>query len=219
MKGIVTALLSGGALLGALLVVGQSPFAASVFEYQQYREYMGVVEDWPYPMLITASGPYLLVAPGKHGASVSALRGPSVKLRGALIQRDGQRMLEILPDSIREASASWSQHAPAADLGPVSLTGEIVDTKCYLGVMNPGNGKVHRDCAVRCISGGVPPGFLVRDASGQGRVLLLAGADGRALHKEVLEFAAEPIRISGRLVHSGSQLVLKAEPTDFRRLE
>jgi hypothetical protein len=29
----------------------------------------------------------------------------------------------------------------------MTLTGEIVDSKCYLGVMNPGQGKVHRDCA------------------------------------------------------------------------
>ena len=45
------------------------------------------------------------------------------------------------------------------DLDTFTLIGEIVDSKRYLGVMNPGNGKVHRDCAVRCLSGGIPPIF------------------------------------------------------------
>ena len=36
-------------------------------------------------------------------------------------------------------------------LGPVELTGEIADSKCWLGVMNPGEGTVHRDCARRCL--------------------------------------------------------------------
>jgi hypothetical protein len=52
-----------------------------------------------------------------------------------------------------------------------NLRGEIVDTKCYLGVMTPGEDKVHRGCAVRCISRGVPPAFLVRDASADSRIL------------------------------------------------
>ena len=44
----------------------------------------------------------------------------------------------------------------------VMLRGEIVDSKCYLGVMNPGEGTVHRDCAARCLSGGLPPMLVVR---------------------------------------------------------
>ena len=104
------------------------------------------------------------------------------------------------------------------DLGPVTLRGEIVDTKCYLGVMNPGEHKVHRDCAVRCISGGVPPAFLARDTSGDSRVLLLVGEDGRALSREVLPFVAEPLEISGVLVRTGPMLTLKADPARFRHV-
>jgi hypothetical protein len=92
-----------------------------------------------------------------------------------------------------------------------------VDTKCHLGVMNPGQGKVHRECAVRCISGGAPPGFLVRDANGETRLLLLTGADGRALGREVLDFVAEPVTIRGQLVKLGTTLILKSEPRNFHR--
>jgi len=85
--------------------------------------------------------------------------------------------------------------------------------------MNPGNGKVHRDCAARCISGGAPPAFVARDGEGDARVLLLVGSDGRQLTREVLPFVAEPIEVSGELVHSGANLILKSEPSSFRRME
>jgi hypothetical protein len=212
------ALIVLGLVCAALLVMGQQPFADSSFEYQKYRAYEGEVIEWPYPMLLSATGRYLLVSEGKHGASeaVRALGGRRVALQGALIRRGADQMLELLPGSIRDIAAA----APAAgvtDLGRVSLTGEIVDSKCYLGVMNPGNGKVHRECAVRCISGGVPPAFLVRDGSGHGRVLLLAGSDLRPLGREVLDYVAEPLTIQGRLARVDSQLVLRAEPREFRR--
>jgi hypothetical protein len=84
--------------------------------------------------------------------------------------------------------------------------------------MNPGEHKVHRDCAVRCISGGVPPAFLARDAAGDARIILLVGDDARALSKEVLPFVAEPLEISGVLVRTGSTLTLKANPARFRRI-
>jgi hypothetical protein len=85
--------------------------------------------------------------------------------------------------------------------------------------MNPGNGKVHRDCAARCISGGVPPAFLVFDAEGESRVVLLTGADGRPLSHEILPFAGEPLEISGELVSANATLILKADPSGFRRLQ
>jgi hypothetical protein len=103
------------------------------------------------------------------------------------------------------------------NLGPVRLRGEIVDSKCYLGVMNPGNGKVHRDCAARCISGGEPPALIARDAAGKAMVILLAGSDGRALNNELLSFVAEPVETQGQLVRSGSNLILKGEPAAFLR--
>jgi hypothetical protein len=127
-------------------------------------------------------------------------------------------MLEVPPESIHETRMiPLTTPTEPIDLGMIRLRGEIVDSKCYLGVMNPGSGKVHRDCAVRCISGGAPPAFIARDAAGEPQVLLLTGSDGRALNKEILSFVAEPLEIHGRVVRSGSHLVLKAEPSDFIR--
>jgi len=217
---IAAALVLSGLAVGALLIFGQPPYADSRFEYGVYHDYSGVIEEWPYPIFRTTNASFLLVAPGKHGLSgpVAGLQGKTVSLRGSLIERGQDRMLEVLPESLHEtAQAPAGIVSVLTDLGPVRLRGEIVDSKCYLGVMNPGNGKVHRDCAARCISGGAPPAFVAQDAAGETQVLLLVGSDGRALNKEILSFVAEPLEISGNLVRSGSNLVLKAEPADFRR--
>src|SRR3954452_20432413 len=57
------------------LVLSQAPFAASAFEYRQYREYEGTLESWPYPMLSTRGAQFLLVGPGKHGMAAGDLDG------------------------------------------------------------------------------------------------------------------------------------------------
>ena len=206
-------------IVAVVLVLTQTPFAASAFEYGQYRDYDGELVEWPYPMLLTEDARFLLVGAGKFGVEtmVRGHAGDRAHLRGVLIARGVDRMLEIDSQSLRLTPGKARTRSHPLDLGQVTLTGEIVDTKCHLGVMNPGNGKVHRACAARCISGGVPPGFLVRGAGGEARLLLLTGADGRPLGREVLGYVAEPIVIQGQLVRQESSLILKAEPRDFRR--
>jgi hypothetical protein len=221
-KRISAGVVFAGLAVGALLILDQPKFAASRFEFGLYREYTGTIEDWPYPALVSANSRYTLVAPGKHGLfGLEKYQRRSVRLKGSLIERGTDRMIEVVPESLREVASVRPVEAapPVIDLGAVTLRGEIVDSKCYFGVMNPGERKVHRDCAVRCISGGIPPAFIVRDAAGVVRTLLLTGENGEALHREVLPFVAEPVEISGVLVKSGSTLVLKAKPADFRRLQ
>ena len=64
--------------------------------------------------------------------------------------------------------------------------------------MRPGEGKVHRACAARCLSGGVPPGLLVRSSDGGGAVYYLAGPEGGKLDFDV-QWAARKIRVLGHL--------------------
>jgi hypothetical protein len=213
MKRVSVALVLAGAVTAVALVLGQSPFAPSRFEFGQYRNFEGVVRARPVPMLV-GSKPYLLVAPGKHGFDAAAIDGRRVHVRGSLIERGKDRMIEVLEAGYVGAGAASSA---GRVVGAVELRGEIVDSKCYLGVMNPGNGKVHRDCAVRCISGGVPPGFIVRDRDGQSRTLLLASEDGRSLTPAILSFVAEPVRIKGTLVSTDGVLILRTNITDITR--
>ncbi len=207
-----------GVGLALVLIFGQMQFANSAFEYGKVRMFDGVVSTRPYPMLLVARpgeggqqakySRYLLVAPGKFGADglVSGLDGKQVHLQGQLIYRSGGTMVEVMPGSISLVGAPAATEEPTRDLGAVTLTGEIVDSKCYLGVMNPGNGKVHRDCAARCISGGIPPIFVTTDG---GEQVLLVGPDGRVLgHNALREFIAEPITLHGKLLQRGEGRLL-----------
>src|SRR5258708_31194272 len=193
-----------------VLIVGQMPFANSVFEYGKVRSFEGVVVTQPFPTLLVARpgevgqqekySRYLLVAPGKHGADelVASFDGKHVRLQGQLIYREGGTMVEITPGSIIEVNAAPIVQEATPDLGAVTVTGEIVDSKCYLGVMNPGQGKVHRDCAARCLSGGTPPIFITADGQEQ---LVLFRLNELALGRDALrEFIGEPITILGEVL-------------------
>jgi len=202
----------------------QHTFAPSVFEYGKVSTFEGTIEDNPYPILIVAepgsaeprASRYLLVAEGKHGADsqAAAFAGKSVQLRGTKIYRDNQMMLEVASGSISLKGNFAQSVPPVQELGAFELLGEIVDSKCYLGVMNPGSGKVHRDCAVRCMSGGVPPVFATNDFNGSPAILLLTDLDQKPLPKEsFLKLVAQPVRIRGKVVKIGETLYLKIEPS------
>jgi hypothetical protein len=208
-RGVVVALGAVAVTTAAILIAGQHPFANSTFEFQQYREFRGTLLTGPYPAVaISGQGlPWLLVGPGKHGVGdLRQLDGHEVQLKGERIFRDQDHMIELQPGTLIARGQGDAAAAAAVDLGEVQLTGEIVDSKCYFGVMNPGNGKVHRDCAVRCISGGIPPAFLVRDAGGRTATLLLAN-----WKPELLHHIAEPITIRGHLARSSGRLTFYAE--------
>ncbi len=226
MRKVIVALGFLAVTVALVLVVGQMPFANSVFEYGKLHSFEGVVITRPFPTLLVARpvetgqqdkySRYLLVAPGKHGADdlVAGFDGKRVRLQGQLIYRDGGTMVEITPGSITVVDTAPADQETTRDLGTVMLTGEIVDSKCYLGVMNPGQGKVHRDCAARCLSGGIPPIFVGIDGVTTNRYeqFLLVGLDGRALGRDVLrEFIAEPITIRGELLKIGESQMLKID--------
>ncbi len=216
----VVALNALAAAVALVLLFAERPFARSTFEFQQYRQFTGEVELNPYPALLVGRpggeeySRYLLVAPGKHGADaeVRGFAGMAVHLRGSLIYREGQTMVELVPGSVKVLKQKPAA-VSVATLGEVTLTGEIVDSKCYLGVMNPGRTKVHRDCAARCISGGVPPALVTPDG-----FYLLVGGDGRPLQHEVLDWVGETIEVTGTVQRSGETLILRAEPANFRRV-
>jgi hypothetical protein len=140
-------------------------------------------------------------------------------LQGTLIYRGDQTMIEVVPDSIKAVATNSVQPTPAlASLGQQTLRGEIVDSKCFLGVMNPGSLTPHRACAVRCISGGIPPVLLVRQTNGSAVYYLLVSSEGQPVNKQVLDLVAEPIEVTGEVVRQGELLVLRADPTTYRRL-
>jgi len=223
-------------LLGIALMVGagitalQSRFWPGVFEFGTYRDFEGIILERPYPTLLVErpeaedSFPYsryLLVNPFKFGAdeTVQGMNGQKVSLKGQLVFQDGKTMIEVAPDSVKPTGDSTEALSlPASDLGEHTLRGEIVDSKCYLGVMNPGNLKTHKACAIRCISGGIPPVFLVRQEEGAAVYLLMVDEEGNQVNEATLPYVAEPLEITGQVRQEGGMLILYADPETYIRL-
>ena len=228
-RAVVVLLFIFAAITAMVFARVQRTFAPSVFEYGKVGTFEGTIEATPYPILIVR-GPgstepkasrYLLVAEGKLGADseVAAFTGKNVQLRGTKIYRENQMMLVLASGSISPKGGSAQSVPPSQELGAFELSGEIVDSKCYLGVMNPGSGKVHRDCAVRCISGGIPPIFVTNNFNGSPAILLLTDLHQKPLPKETfLKLVAQPIRIHGSVVKIGGTLYLKTEPSAISAL-
>ncbi len=232
LRKFILALLALGVAAALLFVVGQKKFAFSVFEFLQPRSFEGVISTEPYPTLsvmrpgksgdLPAFSRYLLVAEGKHGAlpEVAPFEGKRVKLEGTLIYRDDQAMIELVPNTITlQVEAGMISASQPQALGTFTLTGEIVDSKCFLGVMNPGELKTHQACAVRCIAGGSPPVLIVRNEQNEVSYVLLVSSEGHAVNQEILEMVARPVEISGEVWQHDNLLVLRADPKTYRVLE
>jgi hypothetical protein len=84
--------------------------------------------------------------------------------------------------------------------------------------MNPGEGKTHLDCAVRCISGGLPPMLVVRDSGGAERHLLLTDSSGAPMRRSILPAVGRPVSATGTVVKEGDLLFLRANPAAVRLL-
>lgn len=220
LKGIVLLGLVLGVVVAVLVPLLQDTVARDVaFDFGNLRKFSGVMVKEPVPMLIGDDGVvYYLVNPLKFGfapdvAEEFHLR--HVTLQGTWIGRENQVMLEAVPESVRGTSEAIAASHPLGEVrdgGAVTLRGEIVDSKCYLGVMNPGNLKPHRACAINCIQGGVPPVLLVRDREGRASYFLLVGPAGEAVNAEILPLVAEPVAVTGSLKIQGNQLILFADP-------
>jgi hypothetical protein len=232
MRSVIVVLLLGAVLAAFGLAVAQRLIGQSAFEWGTSKTLSGILQTEPYPHLLVRrpgkadSHPfssYYLVAPWKFGLdreALAQLSGKPVTLKGTLIYRGDQTMLETKPEWIHERNEEFGiSPAESIRLGRQTLVGEIVDSKCFLGVMNPGQQIPHRACAIRCISGGVPPVLLVRQKGGHAVYLLLVSADGKPVNKEVLDLIAEPVEITGEVERQGDLFILRADPATYKRVK
>lgn len=230
-------------LTAFLLVLGQRGFAGSVFELGKITTHEGILVKAPVPMLKIQDGKdgngkplfksILLIGFGKRGAEATlaaieaaegqALEGRAMRLKGTLIYYDGKTALELTEGT--EAFAGFLETPAAymplqAALGAASLRGEILDPKCALGVMKPGYGKPHRSCAVRCISGGIPPILRIANKAGKANYCIVLGENGQPVNSRLLDYVADQVQVCGRLERQDDWLVLYTDPeTDIYRLK
>lgn len=216
--------------LGVLIAVRAGDPGPGVWDTAATRIWTGDLVTEPYPMLIPDDGgaALLIVEMGKTGAHdrVATLAGRRVEIRGYLLERDGRRMIELDADRPgADAVAALDPDAPAiappvdvaGATAEIELSGEIVDGKCFLGAMKPGDGPSHKSCATLCIRGGLPPMLLTRENGRPVFRLLLIDGQG-ALPEPLLALVAEPVRIRGELsvVHGVPVISAKAAGVTLR---
>ena len=174
---LAVALAGAGAVIAAL----QRDPGPAVWNTAEEVTLTGRISAHPYPSIETDEGVYLVVEMGKVGGQqrLDPLHNHNAALTGYLLEREGRRMLELAPDD--DAVAAHGQndrpqlvHRPGAE---VELVGEILDSKCYLGAMKPGDGKAHKACATLCIDGGIPPMLYARNAEGDPVYYVLCASD------------------------------------------
>ena len=210
-------------LLAAFAFINsQKPVNNAAFEFGTLTAVEGTLIKKPVPMLRMNMGNdlsgtpvfqhLLLVDVMKFGAEKAigemekvaghSLYGRAVKLNGTLIYYNGKTVLELTEGG--SAFIGLSGQKAYADLakedkGTAKLRGEIVDTKCFFGVMKPGNGKTHKSCAVRCLSGGIPAILATENKDGQQDYYIILGEDGQSINMDLLDFTADHIQLTGKV--------------------
>jgi len=193
----------------------------------------GALITKPYPMIRVTdpAAPFgmrtvMIVAEGKCTSALQfgKFDGIPVKASGVLIERKDRRMLEV-PLSLNR----WIEpilvdmpgvvvNPPVEPIGRFTLAGQIMDSKCFFGVMRPSRGKTHKACASLCIRGGIPPSFWARDKQGRERVLLMTDAAGGPIGDAILPLVADPVRAEGDIVRVGDLLQFRADAAAYQRL-
>lgn len=240
LKWVVPALLWALVFLGFVMVWPQRSPGTGVWETGQPIEREGLLIASPYPMLIEVSDGQiagarvtLLTEMGKRGASerCAPFDGSIVTIRGYRLHRDGREILELVPDSDAFTPRTDQSGSPALAAGaralllppldgaPGSITrrGEILDSKCYLGAMKPGDGKQHKACAMLCIRGGIAPLFYPTDAhslspSASRRYALVLSNSGGPLDEATLTLVGEQIDLVGAPGRIGDLDILFVQP-------
>ena len=112
-------------------------------------------------------------------------------------------LLLALAFPVAAAAATATAHqghqmaAHKAD-APKTLTGELVDTGCYLG--HGARGEKHVECATKCISGGMPMGLLTSDGT---LYLLTMNHDNADPYNDLKMMAGKTVSVTGTVMTRG----------------
>jgi len=229
--------------VGAIVALSQKQFSTAVFEYGQLTEVKGIYLQHPVPSIkvTTQKDPfgrsiYLtmpLVGYGKFGAEGTiaeiekekhtSLDKKEVVVKGTLLYSDGKTLLQIDKHdgpfiSISNVIAPAAIQPTETDLGKIKLRGEILDPKCYFGVMKPGHGKPHRDCAIRCLLGGMSPVFYTKNETGASTYYLIVGPNGEKINAQLKDFVADPVELQANAKQFDDWVVLYVDPSTIKRI-
>lgn len=222
-------------LTGYLLTVNQKKFSDANFEYGKLTELTGIYYNKPVPLLKVydknrEAVTIPLIGYGKHGVESAieeiekgkkqSLNGKEITLKGTLLHSEGKILMQVDKNDNPAMTVSSGSFFSITekDLGTQIIRGEIVDPKCYFGAMKPGEGKVHRDCAIRCILGGIPPVLHVQNEKGESNFYLIVGPDGQKINEAVKDFVAEPVTIEAKVIQQDDWIILYTGKENIKRI-
>jgi hypothetical protein len=222
-------------MISVVLVTSQQSFSPAQFDYGNYTTVEGHIFSYPVPHLKIYEGSdttgnliyqtLLLVGFGKAGGNktlakfeskLGTLEGKFVKISGELIRGHGKALLQLSVDRIPEILELRIPYKKTVlnDEGMVyGIKGEIVDPKCFFGVMKPGEGKPHRSCAIRCISGGIPPVFHAAERSDY---FLVLDERFQPVNQYVLDLVGDDIELQGKVVQWDDWKILLVDSKNLK---
>ncbi|MFA8300315.1 MAG: hypothetical protein ACEPOV_09155 [Hyphomicrobiales bacterium] len=218
-------------IVSAAYSLSQKKFPNSKNELGYFKQISGVIYEYPVPLLKVKLDDnnyqsFLLVGSGKHNAykTISHIKSQidgdissyKVRLNATPIFYDGKVLVEIpLIQNTMDTISPLNEPYPdrdIVDMGFVELKGQIIDPKCYFGLMKPAEGKIHRSCAIRCISGGIPPVLKIQNKEGISEYFIILGKNGQPINKLILNNVAIPVLVKGQLQKVDDWFVLKVDP-------
>lgn len=241
LKRVIIAFLILLAVIIISLVLLQKPYNNHIFQLGTLSNISGTYYEQPVPVLLADeeelpegfAKEIMLVGFGKFGAegimneiekTQGTLNGKNITLSGTLISGDGKTLMELTRKTNAFVSLNESSEVASSSrssLNDIVITGEILDPKCYFGVMKPGEGKVHKSCATRCISGGIPP--VLRHETGDPDIpysyFIVLGKNGNKINAEILPFVAERVEISGECYVMNGWNIIYTEIGEMNLLE
>ncbi len=218
-------------IVASLFAFFQRPAVNSSFDFGNPTTVTGVYHESPYPMLRVhlAQDEFkeiVLLGFGKSGAhpfleevgkDVKDLSGKELTIEGQLIYYNGKTLLEI-DDSQKIAISGDGKVGNSKVLGNKTIEGEIIDPKCYFGVMKPGYGKIHRSCAALCIAGGIPPVLVSKGENNRETYFLLTDLKGNPIHKDIIPYIGQPLRLNGDVEVVGDWKLMKVDIAKIEKL-
>ncbi|MEO9484888.1 MAG: hypothetical protein ABJG47_15620 [Ekhidna sp.] len=217
--------------IAVIYVKNQRGYIDSTYEYGVLQEFSGfLVKDPIWGLRIDEGGEIKtipLVGFGKMGPESTLSKmmethelkeGTMVTLRGMVFHYQGKYWMELTEkeNSLVSAGGRTMLTREIKMVGYRKLEGEIVDPKCFFGVMNPAVKAVHRSCAIRCISAGMPPVLAIRENGYFVDYYFLHGKDMEDISSTILPYVGLPIEVSGGVAMYDDWKSLTIDTSDLK---
>ncbi|MFN0049106.1 MAG: Rieske 2Fe-2S domain-containing protein [Cytophagales bacterium] len=208
-------------VLGVVLSASQSRFTPFAIDYNKVTNHAGWLTRNPVPSILVDTKnengqselKRILIVDGfKFGAAkiVDNILGEDSLVFVQIAGYDSKdfskgtltyRVMELEDHERSIQKETTSQIKPSMQTSvpkDTILSGQIIDPKCYFGAMNPGEGKTHKACAVRCLSGGIMPVFRYSDGD-QFKYAVLKLTTSEKSNGEYLNFVGDSVTIKGEI--------------------